>query len=522
MNRQRPSSGAGAGSRPLMPGEAARALIKRKIQEAGKAARSSEDIFLGQAAGRVLAAAPQALSDSPAADNSALDGFAVYGADLARDGGPVRLRLVGQSLAGHPSAVKLKAGEALRIMTGGVMPEGADTVVALERTRILAVADRGWIELVPPLAVPGANVRPRGEDVRAGSRPVAAGARLRPAQIAMLASIGAARVQVCPRVRGAVLSTGDELRPLEKEKGKGGGKPLQAGEVFDSNRWLLHALLRRLDAEVIDCGLVGDHPGLIAEALRAAADRADIVITSGGVSTGDADFLPQVLEELGELWFRGVALRPGRPFMAGSLAGHAGLQPAGQSGRRRRLLLPVRQRGRADFGRRGGAIAGPAVLRPSGRGPAQVTGARGVPARPPAARRGGRAMGRQHRRAGGGERFTRWARPIAWWCCRRSAIGSRPAIWWRCNLSKPWCSGSREPAACRRFRRATATAAESPAAAVARRGQAIRSGRKNTRQTSQAGRWHRVLRRARGGRDRGAGKSPPPAHKIRAGCMSDS
>ena len=302
-----------------MPGAAARALIKRKIKAAGKAAASSEEIFLGQAAGRVLAAAPQALSDSPAADNSALDGFAVCGADLARDGGPVRLRLVGQSLAGHPSAVELKAGEALRIMTGGVMPEGADTVVALERTRVLAAADCGWIELVPPLAVPGANVRPRGEDVRAGSRPVAAGARLRPAQIAMLASIGAARVQVCPRVRAAVLSTGDELRPLEKEKG--GGKPLRAGEVFDSNRWLLHALLRRLDAEVIDCGLVGDQPGLIAEALRAAAERADLVITSGGVSTGDADFLPQVLQEFGELWFRGVALRPGRPFMAGSLAG---------------------------------------------------------------------------------------------------------------------------------------------------------------------------------------------------------
>ncbi len=311
MNRRRPSSGAGAGSRPLMAVEAARALIRSRIRAAG----SNEEIPLGRAVDRVLAVAPQALNDSPTADNSALDGFAVRGVDLAGDD-PVRLLLVGQSPAGHPSSARLGAGEALRIMTGGVMPEGADTVVAIERARVRAEGDRSWIELSPPLTAPGSNVRPRGEDVRAGSQPVAAGVRLRPAQIAMLASIGAARVQVYPRVRAAVLSTGDELQPLDG----GGDKPLQAGEVFDSNRWLLHALLRRLDAEVIDCGLIRDRADRIAETLRAAADRADLVISSGGVSTGDADFLPRVLGDCGHIWFRGVAMRPGRPFMAGSIA----------------------------------------------------------------------------------------------------------------------------------------------------------------------------------------------------------
>ena len=385
MNRQRPSSGAGAGSRPLMAVAAARALIKSKI----KAAAGGEDIPLGRAAGRVLAAAPRALSDSPAADNSALDGFAVCGADLAGSrgagpgqDGPVRLRLVGQSFAGHPSAVKLKAGEALRIMTGGVMPEGADTVVALERARVHAAGDRSWIELSPPLTAPAANVRPRGEDVRAGSQPVAAGVRLRPAQIALLASIGAARVQVCPRVRAAVLSTGDELRPLDG----GSGKPLQAGEVFDSNRWLLHALLHRLDAEVIDCGLVRDRPDILAEALRAAADRADLVITSGGVSAGDADFLPQVLGECGQLWLRGVALRPGRPFMAGSIAGTPIFSLPGNPVAVAVCFYRFVKEAVQLLAGESEPWAGAAVLRPGGRGPAQVAGARGMPARPPAAR----------------------------------------------------------------------------------------------------------------------------------------
>ena len=313
MNRRRSSSGAGAGSGPLMAVEAARSLIRSKISAVG----GGEELPLGQAAERVLAVAPRALRDSPTADNSALDGFAVCGADLqaGRDG-PVRLRLVGRSSAGHPSSSRLRAGEALRIMTGGVVPEGADTVVALERARVHAEGDHSWVELQPPMTTPGANVRPRGEDVRAGTRPVAAGVRLRPAQIALLASIGAARVRVHPRVRAAVFSTGDELRPLDS-----GDEPLRAGEVFDSNRWLLHALLRRLDAEVIDCGLVRDRAELVAEALRAAAGRADLVITSGGVSTGDADFLPRILGECGQVWFRGVAMRPGRPFMAGSVAG---------------------------------------------------------------------------------------------------------------------------------------------------------------------------------------------------------
>ncbi|PWG62213.1 molybdopterin molybdotransferase MoeA [Spiribacter halobius] len=252
------------------------------------------------ALGRVLAESVTAPADVPAQDNSAMDGYAVRGEDR----GTETLRLVGSAFAGHPFSGRLGTGECVRIMTGGVIPAGADTVIMQERAR--AEGERVHIESWPET---GDNIRPAGEDLRAGETILGPGRRLTPADIGLLASVGRVEVAVHRRPRVAFFSTGDELRGL--------GEPLGPGEIHDSNRYTLHAMLTRLGAEVFDYGVVADEPAALAQAFRDASAEVDAVLTSGGVSVGEADFIGRILGEQGEVDFWSIAMKPGRPLTFG-------------------------------------------------------------------------------------------------------------------------------------------------------------------------------------------------------------
>ena len=271
-----------------------------------RVARPTEPEFVpvARALGRTLAQHVPAPFDVPPADNSAVDGYAVRAEDLVA-GGRARLSVVRDLPAGAVFEGRLAPGEALRIMTGAAMPEGADTVVPQE----LAVPDGDAVRLeaIPP----GANVRARGEDVRAGAVVLRQGAVLRPQELGLIASLGFADVKVSVRPRVALLSTGDELAEP--------GGPRRPGQIFDANRFSLHGLVEAAGAEPVDYGIVPD----VREALRArfleAAATAEVVITSGGVSVGAYDLVKEVLSEVGAIEFWQVAMQPGRPFAVGAI-----------------------------------------------------------------------------------------------------------------------------------------------------------------------------------------------------------
>jgi molybdopterin molybdotransferase len=264
-----------------------------------------ERVFIRQALGRVLAEDVISPVDVPAHENSAMDGWAVRHADLAADG-ETRLRPVGTAFAGRAFDGKVGAGETVRIMTGAVMPAGADTVVIQEVVK----ADEGAV-LIPPGQRLGQNARRAGEDLRAGMPAIAAGKLLRPAELGIVASLGIAEVSVRRRVRVALFSTGDELCSI--------GTPLFPGAVYDSNRYTLWGMLTRLGCEVIDMGVVKDEPAALEAAFREAAACADAIVTSGGVSVGEADFIKQLMEQLGEVAFWKIAMKPGRPMAFGRI-----------------------------------------------------------------------------------------------------------------------------------------------------------------------------------------------------------
>lgn len=256
---------------------------------------------------RVLGADLVAPFDVPAHDNAAMDGYALRAADLAAQA-PARLPVVGRALAGHAFAGELPARACVRIMTGAVLPAGADTVVPQESCR---ESDAGLD--VPPGAVrPGDHVRRRGEDLAAGRPALRAGRLLRAADLGLAASLGIGELPVRRRLRVAFLSSGDELRSL--------GQRLDPGCIYDSNRHTLWAMLARLGCETVDLGLVPDDPLLLEAALRRGCEQADVVIGSGGLGLGDADHLGRAMARLGEVAFRQVALRPGRPLACGTLA----------------------------------------------------------------------------------------------------------------------------------------------------------------------------------------------------------
>ena len=286
-----------------MPVDRARALIRDYLTPV----TTVEKVHIRQALGRTLAADVASPIDVPGHDNSAMDGWAVRFADLASDG-DTTLRRVGESFAGRPHGGSVGAGEAVRIFTGGVMPAGADTVVmqerASERDGQVTVA-RGAIRKL------GENRRFAGEDIKAGGVVFRRSQALKPAEIGMLASLGINEVAVYRRLVVAFFSTGDELVSI--------GTPLATGQVYDSNRYTIGAMLARMGCEAIDMGVVPDEPDALERAFRDASATADVVITSGGVSVGEADFVKQLLDRLGEVVFWKIAMKPGRPLAYGRI-----------------------------------------------------------------------------------------------------------------------------------------------------------------------------------------------------------
>jgi molybdopterin molybdotransferase len=241
----------------------------------------------------------------PAHDNSAMDGYALRHADLAAEG-PTALKIVGTAFAGKAFRGAPVPGQCVRVMTGAVMPAGCDTVVIQE----IVKAD-GDTALIPPGQKPGQNRRFAGEDLALGKVVLQAGQPLRPAELGLVASLGIGEVSVRRRLRVAFFSTGDELVSI--------GTPLKEGQVYDSNRYTLWGMLARLDVEIIDLGVVPDNPQSLEKAFSEAAAKADAVITSGGVSVGEADFTRKLLGDMGEVLFWKIAMKPGRPMAFGKI-----------------------------------------------------------------------------------------------------------------------------------------------------------------------------------------------------------
>ena len=266
------------------------------------------EVPLGEALGAVAASEVRAGEDVPGFDNSAMDGFAVRAADVAV--APTTLRVVGTQLAGPVVPLAVGEGEAVRIMTGAAVPPGADAVVMVERTT--PAADGSSVVVEVPVS-PGTAVRRAGEDLRVGDAVVTPGTVLTPGRLGVLANVGATSVAVHRRPRVGVLSTGDEL--------VSGGGPLAPGQVRDSNRPTLLALLASSGFVPVDLGREGDDDAAITGALRAAVERCDAVLTSGGVSMGDVDLVKVVLDRIGDMrWFQ-VAVKPAKPFAFGLVGG---------------------------------------------------------------------------------------------------------------------------------------------------------------------------------------------------------
>lgn len=287
------------------PGALSVAAARQHILDAVGALDGQERLALRSALGRVLSAAVVSTVDVPSHTNSAMDGYALRGADLPQSDIKA-FRLVGAALAGHPFGGAVGPDQCVRIMTGAPMPPGSDTVVMQEQVQL--ASDQVLIDARHRI---GQNVRQAGEDIRAGEAVLQPGRRLTPADIGIIASLGYAEVQVYRQPRVAFFSTGDELRSL--------GEVLGAGEVYDSNRYTLFGMLARLGVAIRDLGVVPDNEAAMRAAFQDAAATSDVVITSGGVSVGEADFVKQVLGDLGDLAFWKIAMKPGRPLTFGRI-----------------------------------------------------------------------------------------------------------------------------------------------------------------------------------------------------------
>lgn len=271
-----------------------------------------EQVPIRSALGRVLARDVISAIDVPSHDNAAMDGYALRGMDLADDGATL-LPVADTALAGQTVVSVVPPGFCVRIMTGAVMPDGLDTVVPQEFTTVLP---DGRISVPAGIVRTGDNRRLRGEDLAQGEAALHAGRLIRPADLGLLASLGRSEVPVFRRLRVAFFSTGDELRSI--------GEPLDPGCVFDSNRYTLWGMLQRLGVETLDLGVVPDEPEALRQAFAQAADAADVVITSGGVSLGEADHTKRIMAEMGEVLFWRIAMRPGRPLAVGRIGGAPG------------------------------------------------------------------------------------------------------------------------------------------------------------------------------------------------------
>ena len=277
---------------------------RARVQALATPVTEHERLPIRSALGRVLAEDIRSALDVPPFDNSAMDGYAVRAADLPA-AGETTLAVAGKSMAGAPFAGEVGPGQAVRIMTGAVMPAGADTVIMQEHVQ---QADDGSVRIGAGHK-PGRNVRHAGEDIRRGDTVLRRGTRLGPAELGVLASIGVPEVSVFRRVRVAFFSTGDELRPV--------GSPLGPGQIHDSNRYTLYGMLTRLGVEVLDLGAIPDDLHATRETVAAAARAGDVIITAGGVSVGEADYVTRILRELGKLDFWRMAMKPGKPLAVG-------------------------------------------------------------------------------------------------------------------------------------------------------------------------------------------------------------
>jgi len=291
---------------PLLPvAEAERLIAERVTPVDGR-----DSVPLREAPGRVLAENIVAPVNVPPFDNSAVDGFAVRGDDLDQNA-ERRLAIVDRATAGHAAQRAVKTGQAVRIFTGAPMPAGADTVFMQEDCRI-----EGDCVVVPPGLQRGANRRLAGEDIRAGAIALPAGRRLKVQHVALAAALGLTKLAVYRRLRVALFSTGDEI--VEP------GSALPRAALYDSNRYLLSGLIARFNAEVTDLGILNDDPAALAGALAAAAADHDLVLTSGGVSTGETDHVRNAIEAIGRIVFWRVAIKPGRPVAMGVIPGGTG------------------------------------------------------------------------------------------------------------------------------------------------------------------------------------------------------
>jgi molybdopterin molybdotransferase len=265
------------------------------------------ELPLFEALGRVLASDVVSPFDVPPHDNSAMDGYAFAGAELA-SGSDITLRVVGTALAGKAWQGKLKPGDCVKITTGAIMPPGLDTVVPQE----LATVGDASITLSAKLLQPGDNRRLRGEDLMQGKSALLKGELLTPARLGLAASLGLKNLSCLRRLRVAYFSTGDEILSL--------GEAPREGAVYDSNRYTVFGLLTRMGCEVIDMGVVRDDPALLEAAFLKAAAQADAIITSGGVSVGEADYTKAMMKKLGDVAFWRIAMRPGRPMAVGRIS----------------------------------------------------------------------------------------------------------------------------------------------------------------------------------------------------------
>jgi len=297
-------------------------LVNELIEESKAFGKhnDTEIVSLDQAINRILAEDLLSPIDVPAADNSAMDGYAFDSKCLSAGDATISLKIVGTAFAGKPFGGKINLGECLKIMTGAVMPTGCDTVIPQELT---SAQTETQIEFAQNQLKPGENRRLRGEDLQQGKPAISAGRLLRPSDLGLAASLGIATLKVKRKLKVAILSSGDELRSLDQK--------LDAGSIYDSNRYSLTGLLNRLNLEIIDCGIVRDDPESLKQAFVNAATKADVLISSGGVSVGEADYTKQIMQELGDVGFWKIAMRPGRPMAFGILKPVVGKSPASKT-----------------------------------------------------------------------------------------------------------------------------------------------------------------------------------------------
>ena len=279
----------------------ARLFIKQFLNPVNK----TEILPLRESISRILAGDIFSSVNVPNYDNSAMDGYAFNAEDININS-PTKLIVIGTILAGKAFDKKVERGQCVRIMTGGMMPNGADTVIMQEKTKV----DGDYI-IFSEIPKPKMNVRYAGEDLQMGHCVLTSGHMIRAADLGLLASLGISEISVYRKLKVAFFSTGDELASL--------GENLKIGQVYDSNRYSLYGMLSDLDVEIIDMGAIPDNPELLERTLLSAAEQADVVITSGGVSVGEADYMKLLLAKHGQVMFWKIAMKPGRPLAYGKI-----------------------------------------------------------------------------------------------------------------------------------------------------------------------------------------------------------